>query len=291
MKNKVGYTFLNVLLILLSLTFVVPVLLMISVSFSSESVVLNEGYKLLPSAWSLDAYRMAFGNSHQILASYKVTILYSVVGTALSVFVQTLMAYPLSVSYYKHKKSVIIYLLITMFFSGGMVPSYILNTQYLKLGNTFWIYIFPGLVSAWNVILFRTYFKDLPVALMESAKLDGAGEFTIYAKIILPLSKPIIACIAFLTMLAKWNDWNTSLLYIRNNNLYSLQYLLQRIINEATYIKEMQGTNMEMLVGNQLPAETLKYATAVLAAGPMMVVFPFFQKYFAKGLVVGSVKG
>lgn len=146
-------------------------------------------------------------------------------------------------------------------------------------------------MSAWNVILFKTYFKSLPFELTESAKLDGANEFRIFATIIIPLSTPIIACIAFTTMLGKWNDWNTSLLYIRNNNLYSLQYLLQRIINEADYIKQMQGTDMEMLVGTKLPSETLKYATAVLAAGPMMIVFPFFQKYFAKGLVVGSVKG
>ena len=146
-------------------------------------------------------------------------------------------------------------------------------------------------MSAWNVILFKTYFSGIHDALMESAKLDGAGEFKIFVSIMLPLSTPIIACIAFTTMLAKWNDWNTSLLYIRNSRLYSLQYLLQRIINEADYIKNMQGTDSETLVGTKMPSETLKYATAVLAAGPMMVVFPFFQKYFAKGLVVGSVKG
>ncbi len=293
MKNRItiGYIILNIFLILLSLTFIVPMLLMISVSFSAESSVVTDGYKLIPSVWSLDAYKMAFENSGQILDSYKITIMYSVLGTFLSVAIQTLMAYPLSKSYYEHKKFITIFLMITMFFSGGMVPTYILNTQYLKLGNTFWIYIFPTLVSAWNVILFRTYFKGLPTELSESAKLDGAGEFKIYYKIVLPLSTPIIACIAFMTLLGKWNDWNTSLLYIRNNRLYSLQYLLQRIINEADYIKQMQGTAMEMLVGTEVPAETLKYATAVLAAGPMMVIFPFFQKYFAKGLVVGSVKG
>ncbi len=293
MKNKItlSYVLLNIFMILLSLTFILPMMLMISVSFSSENSVITEGYKLIPSVWSSDAYKLAVGNSKQLIDSYKVTVLYSVLGTFLSVVIQTLMAYPLSKNNYRHKKFITVYLMITMFFSGGMVPSYILNTQYLRLGNTFWIYIFPALVSAWNVILFKTYFKGLPIELSESAKLDGAGEFKIYYSIVLPLSTPIIACIAFMTMLSKWNDWNTSLLYIRNSELYSLQYLLQRIINETDYIKKMQGTAMEMLVGTKVPSETLKYATAVLAAGPMMVVFPFFQKYFAKGLVVGSVKG
>ena len=291
-KNiSVGYAVLNIFLLLMSLTFVIPMLLMISVSFSNESAVLIEGYKLISSQWSMAAYRMAIGNSSQIIDSYKVTIAYSVLGTLLAVVVQTLMAYPLSRKYYKNRKILTVYLMIPMFFSGGMVPSYILNTQYLHLGNSFWIYILPGLVSAWNVILFKTYFSGIHDALMESAKLDGAGEFKIFVSIMLPLSTPIIACIAFTTMLAKWNDWNTSLLYIRNSRLYSLQYLLQRIINEADYIKNMQGTDSETLVGTKMPSETLKYATAVLAAGPMMVVFPFFQKYFAKGLVVGSVKG
>lgn len=290
-KINMGGIFLNLFLVLGSLTFIIPMLLMISVSFSDESAVLLEGYKLIPSKWSLDAYKMVVKNSNQLINSYKVTIAYSVLGTFLAVVVQTLLAYPLSRNCYRKKNALTVFLMITMFFSGGMVPSYILNTQYLHLGNSFWIYIFPGLMSSWNVILFKTYFKGLPIELTESAKLDGANELRIFATIIIPLSTPIIACIAFTTMLGKWNDWNTSLLYIRNNNLYSLQYLLQRIINEADYIKQMQGTDMEMLVGTKLPLETLKYATAVLAAGPMMIVFPFFQKYFAKGLVVGSVKG
>ncbi len=290
-KLSPGYAVLNIFLIVLSFTFIIPMLLMISVSFSTEADVIREGYKLIPSQFSLDAYRLAIGNSSQILDSYKVTIAYSVLGTFLSCIVQMMMAYPISRKYYKNRKLLTIFLMITMFFSGGMVPSYIINTQYFRLGNNFWIYILPGLVSAWNVILFKTYFSGLPDALVESAKLDGAGEFKIFIRIIVPLSTPIIACIAFTTMLAKWNDWNTSLLYIRNSRLFSLQYLLQRIINEADYIKNLQGTAAEMLVGTKTPSETLKYATAVLAAGPMMIVFPFFQKYFAKGLVVGSVKG
>ena len=290
-KMTLGRVVLNVIMVAVSLSYIVPLCLMLAISFSSEASILDNGYKLIPDEWSLEAYRLAFKNPTQILDSYKTTIAFSVLATVLSVFVQSLMAYPLARNNYKHRKFITVYLMITMFFSGGLVPSYILNTQYLRLGNTFWIYIFPGLVSAWNVILFKTFFKALPDGLIEAAKLDGASEYRIYGTIVIPLSTPIIACIGFTTLLSKWNDWNTSLLYIRENSLYSLQYLLQRIINEADYIKEMQGTAFEALVGRETPSETLRYATAVIAAGPMMVVFPFFQKYFAEGLVVGSVKG
>lgn len=278
-------------MVAISLSYILPLLLMISISFSSEASISDFGYKLIPQAWSLEAYKMVFRNPTQIINSYKTTIAYSVLGTFLSVVVQSLMAYPLARNSYKKKKFITVYLMITMFFGGGLVPSYILNTQYLRLGNTFWIYIFPSLMSAWNVILFKTFFKALPEGLIEAAKLDGASEYRIYGTIVIPLSTPIIACVAFTTLLGKWNDWNTSLLYIRKSSLYSLQYLLQRIINESDYIKQMQGTAMEGFLGNEVPAETMRYATAVIAAGPMMIIFPFFQKYFAEGLVVGSVKG
>ncbi len=293
MKKKMtfGRMLLNLFLVATSLTYIVPIILMLSISFSSESSISDYGYKLIPAQWSLDAYKMAFRNPTQIFNSYKVTIAYSVLGTFLAVFVQSFMAYPLARNNFKHKKFVTVYLMITMFFSGGLVPSYILNTQYLNLGNSFWIYIFPSLISAWNVILFKTFFKALPDGLIEAAKLDGASEYKVYFSIVIPLSTPILACIAFTTLLGKWNDWNTSLLYIRNNRLFSLQYLLQKIINEADFIKRMQGTASEMLVGTETPSETLRYAIAIIAAGPMMIVFPFFQKYFAEGLVVGSVKG
>ncbi len=290
-KVSIGKIILNLLLICISIGYIVPLCLMISISLSSESSIIDYGYKLIPSCWSLEAYKMAFQNPAQILNSYKVTAAQSLLGTVLAIFVETLMAYPLMRNNFRHKKFITVYLMITMFIGGGLVPSYILNTQYLHLGNSFWIYIFPSLMNAWNVILFKTYFKGLPEGLVEAAKLDGASEYRIYFLIILPLSTPIIACIAFTTMLGRWNNWNTSLLYIRNSNLYTLQYLLQRIINEADYISKMQGTAMENLVGKELPSETLRYATAVIAAGPMMLVFPFFQKYFSKGLVVGSVKG
>ena len=292
-KKKIskGSIVLNAILIIMSLTYIIPLIMMLSVSFSSEQSIMDNGYTLFPKVFSLDAYKLTFRNPVQIIQSYKVTAGYTILGTVLSILIQSLFGYPLSRKNFKYKKPLLIFLMITMFFSGGMVPTYILITKYLTLGNTFWVYIFPALMSAWNVILFKTYFSSLPESLIESAKLDGAKEIYIFWRIIIPLSTPILATLAFTTALGKWNDWNTSMLYIRDTNLYSLQYLLQRILNESDYIKGMQGTAAAQLVGDQVPSETLKYAMAVIAAGPMLIIFPFFQKYFAKGLVVGSVKG
>ncbi len=291
-KMSFGRILLNIILILMSFTYILPIIMMISISLSSEQSIIDSGYSILPRVFSTAAYKQAFANPYQIIQSYKITAAYTVMSTVLAIFVQSLMGYPLSRKTFKFKKMLLIFIMITMFFSGGMVPSYILNTQYLHLGNTFWIYIFPSLMSAWSVILFKTYFAGLPESLVEAAKIDGANEIYVYFKIILPLSTPIIATLAFTYALGKWNDWNTSLLYIRDNNLFSLQYLLQKIINESDYVQKMQGTAASSFITNEAaPSETLKYTMAILAAGPMMVVFPFFQKYFAKGLVVGSVKG
>lgn len=293
MKDKfIHKVILHGFLILLSLCFVIPLIMVISISISSEDAILHYGYTLFPKQISLDAYRLALKNPHQLVTSYKVTILYSLCATALSLLVQSMVAYPISKKGYKHKKFVTIYIFITMLFSGGLVPSYILNSQYLHLNNTIFIYIFPALVGAWNVIVMRTFFQGLPDGLPEAAKIDGANEFYIYAKIIMPLSKPVLATIGFMTLLGKWNDWNTSLIYIRNPDLYSLQYLLQRILREVEYVKSLSGTQAGALVDtSNMPTESFRFAMAVLAAGPMLVIFPFFQKYVSKGLTIGAVKG
>ena len=199
-------------------------------------------------------------------------------------------AYPLSRNNFRYKKQLIWYIFITMLFGGGLVPSYLVNTKLLHLGNTIWIYIFPGVVSAWNVIIVRTFFQGIPDSLAEAAKIDGASEFQIFIRIMLPLSKPVMATIGFMSLIAKWNDWNTALIYIKDTKLYSLQYMLQRILREVEFIKGMASENPNFNAA-KLPAEGMRYATAILAAGPMIIVFPFFQKYFTKGMTIGAVKG
>lgn len=290
-KLPLGRILLNIMLICISFSFIIPLLLMVSISFSTEKDVLMNGYKLIPEHFTLHAYELALSNPRQMLQSYKVTFLFTILTVFGGMLVQSLMAYPLSRSNYFLKKFSVVFILITMLFSGGLIPSYIVTTKYLHLGNSFWVYILPCLFTGWNVILYKTYYQNLPAGLIEATKIDGAGEFLIYWKIILPLSKPILATMAFSALIGKWNDWNTTLVYIRDQDLYSLQYLLQRVLREAEYMKSMQGTAGEALMSHEMPTETMRYALAVLAAGPVLIIFPIFQKYFAKGLVVGSVKG
>lgn len=293
-KITFGNILINVFFVLFSLSFIVPFLLIISISFTDEQTILSGGYSLIPKMFSLEAYKYVFRSPEQLINSYKVTIFYSIAGTLLSMHVMTLTAYPLSRKNYRYRKPVMFFIFFTMLFSGGLVPSYILITKYLHLGNSVWVYILPYLANAWYIIVIRTFFQGLPSELVESAKIDGGSELLIFFRIILPLSKPVLATVSLLTLLTRWNDWNTALLYIRDTNLFSLQYLLQKILREAQFIKSMAesspvaGISMDT---SNIPSETVRYAMCIVAAGPMLVIFPFFQKYFAKGLTVGAVKG
>jgi len=284
-----GQIVLNVIFIVLCCTYILPMILLISISISSESAITQYGYTFLPKEIGFDGYRMIFKNPSQLLNSYKVTIIFSFAATALTLVVKALYAYPLSRRTYKFRKITTWYIFFTMLFGGGLVPSYIINTKLLHLGNTMWIYILPGLMAAWDVIIMRTFFQGLPDGLVEAAKIDGASELRVFFQIIVPLSTPVLASLGFMYLIGKWNDWNTSLIYIHDKDLYSLQYLLQKILREADFIKAMAEKGQE--TGLETPTETMRYAMAILAAGPMMFVFPFFQKYFAAGLTIGSVKG
>lgn len=285
---------LNSFFVLLSLCFVLPFLLVVAVSFTSEAGIEKYGYRLIPSEFSLTGYGYVFENLEQIITSYGVTIFTSVVGTVLALIIMSMMAYALSRRDFAYRKGLTLFIFITMIFSGGLVPSYIVNTQYLNLGDNVLIYILPFLASAWHIVIMRTFFMDLPVSLYESAKLDGAREFTILFRIVLPLSKPVLATVGLLTLLSRWNDWNTALIYIRKPELYSLQYLLQRILREAEFVtalaKEMP-VGVDISQTSEIPTESMRFALAIVAAGPMLVIFPFFQKYFVSGLTVGAVKG
>lgn len=296
MKKKLsaGNICVNIFFILFSLTFLIPFILIISASFTEEHALVANGYSLWPSELALDAYKYVFRNPDRLITAYKVTIFYSVTATALSMVVMMLMAYPLSRPNYRYKRGVTFFIFFTMLFSGGLVPSYILMTKYLHIGNTIWVYILPYMANAFHIIVIRTFFQGLPDSLVESAKIDGAGELKILFSIIMPLSKPVIATISLLTLLARWNDWNTALIYIRNSKLYSLQYLLQEILRNVQFIQEMAQSSPVsggLIDTSEIPSETIRFAMCIVAAGPMLIIFPFFQKYFAKGLTVGAVKG
>ena len=294
MKYKTKFNWLiHIFFIVLSLAFIVPMLYVIAVSFSSQEAIDAFGYKLIPSEFSLDAYKFVFKNPTQLINSYKVTIFSSLVGTLLSVTVMALVAFPLSQQSFRYRKPIMYMIFFTMLFSGGLIPHYILTTQYLGLDNSIWVYILPTLASAYHIIIIRTFFQQLPVSLIESARLDGAADARIFTSIVLPLSKPVIATIALMTMLNKWNDWYTTLIYVRDSELYTLQYMLQKILREVQFMKEVSQSNMagNLVLESNIPEEPARFAMVIVAAGPMLVIFPFFQKYFTRGLTLGAVKG
>lgn len=290
-QNMIGQIILNVLFIVMAVAVVIPFIILVSVSLSNETDISYFGYRLIPKQIDLTAYRYVFKHPKTILDAYKVTAIFSFVSMILSTVVTSLFAYPLSRKIFKQRNKLSLFMYFTTMFSGGLVPTYILITQYLHLANTIWVYIIPGMFGVWNAFVMRTFFNGLPESLIESAYMDGAGEYRILFQIVYPLSTPVLATIAVGTFLGKWNDWNTAMLYIDDSKLYSLQYMLQRIIQNLTLLQNNEEAAMLFSDAAEVPAETVRMAMAVVVAGPILFVFPFFQKYFTKGMVMGSVKG
>lgn len=293
-KKSFGKAGVYIFFIIFSLCFIIPFLYVISASFSADSAIKEGGYSLIPKTLDISSYKYVFANPHKILQAYKVTIIFSFTGTFLALLTMALCAYSLSRPCFAFKNIITFYIFFTMLFGGGLIPSYILNTRYLNLGNTIWIYILPSLANAFHIIIIRTFFQQLPSELFDSAKIDGAREMKIFFSIMLPLSTPVLATIGFMTLLALWNNWQTSLIYITNEELYSLQYLLQRILRETEFVKSMiqnMPSGVDLSASKSLPNESIKFAMAIVATGPMLFAFPFFQKYFSSGLTIGAVKG
>lgn len=294
MKKKQKYIpqiVLNIIFIVLCSLIILPFLLVVAVSLSNEADILEYGYKLIPMNFDLAAYEYVFNNPTTIVNAYKVTAIFSFVSMVLAVLFMAMIAFVLSKRDLKGKSQISFFLYFTMLFNGGLVPSYILVTQYLHLGDTIWVYIIPSLISPWYVFMMRTFFSGIPYEITEAAIIDGASEYRIFATLILPLSKPVLATVALFTFLGKWSDWYTSMLYINDSKLFSLQYMLQRILKNIELL-QMDTNNLNLLQQiSEIPSETVRMAMAVVVAGPVLVIFPFFQKYFVKGLTVGSVKG
>jgi len=230
----------------------------------------------------------------RIVNAYLVTAFTSFAGMVMSVVTMGLVAYPLSRKDFAYRTPIMWFIYLTMLFTGGLIPTFIINTQVLGLRDTLWAYLLINLASPFFIIIMRTFFQQLPSELIESAKIDGAGELRVFFTIIAPLSKPVFATIALFVLLERWNEWIITLLYIRNENLFTLQFILQRILNEAEFVRDFLSTfpGVSHLIDTRnVPTLSMRYAMTVLAAGPMLVVFPFFQKYFTKGLTVGAVKG
>lgn len=289
-RIKVAQLLLHLIFILLCIGYLYPLIMLVTISLEGANGV---PFGLRIYEFTLNAYEQVFQRPKKIYTAYAVTIFYSVTATLASLVVMSLFAYALSRRDFKYRNILTFLLFFTTLFNGGLVPSYLVNTKLLHMGNSIWIYIIPSLMSAWYVIVIRTFFQGLPEALHEAARIDGASEIMICFKIIIPLATPALASVGFLAFIGHWNNWFTTSVYIRDPKLYSLQYLLKIILDNEEQLKEMVNYGMisEDEMQNQLKnIESLRFSMAVVAAGPMMLIFPFFQRYFSKGLTLGSVK-
>lgn len=282
---------LNIVFVILAFLCLFPILLTLSISLSSTESIMEYGYRLIPAKFSVVAYKYIFSNPSTILNAYGVTIFNTVVGAAASVLVISHVAYPLSRSDFKLRLPITYYILFTMLFSGGQVASYMVITTMYHLQNTRWVMILPCLMSPWYMVVLRTFFKTgVPNAIIESGKLDGAGELRILWQLIFPIALPGIATIALFQVLMFWNEWNLPLLYITNPKLYNLQFLLQQMMQNIQMINESPEFAAQSADAAKLPTESARMALCFVAMGPILVTYPFFQKYFIQGLTVGSVK-
>ena len=284
----IGRFLINLVLLLISLACLVPFMVIVSASFSTEKAISTYGYTLIPKEFSLVAYNYILHDFARVARAYGVSIIVTAAGSGLSMLIMSLWAYALSRKQFTLRQPLSFYIFFTMLFSGGLVPSYILITQYLHLNNKLWVLIIPGLVSGWNVLVLRTFFQDLPDELMDAAKIDGAGEWRIFFQMAVPLSTPGLATIGLFTMLGYWNDWYTALLYIDKPELYPVQYLLYVIMNSIRWLQE--GAQV-MSLSIQPPLLPARMAMAVLAIGPIAFAYLFVQKYFIRGIRLGSIKG
>ncbi len=282
----IAYFFVGVTAILC----VLPFLLIVSGSFTDNEVILREGYSLLPRSFSMDAYGTIFQNPASILQAYKMTIYYTAMGTAVGLFVTTLTAYVLSRKEFKYRNVVSFLLYFTTIFGGGMIPWYLLYANVLNLKGTTFVIWFPGITSTFLIILMRTFISgSVPDAIAESAKIDGAGQFTIFWRIVLPVLKPGLATVGLFLALGYWNDWYRSSLFSTNSSTYELQFYLSNMLNSTTALKDLVvGATISIA---DLPTQSVKMAMAVVVTGPVLLLYPFVQKYFVSGITIGAVKG
>lgn len=274
---------------LFALLCVIPFYLIIVASFTDESSLIRNGYPLIPTDFSVQSYLLCLKNPTEILRAYGTTIGVTVVGTALAVFIATMTGYVLSRKDFPWRNKFSFFFFFTTLFSGGLVPSYILCIRYLHFRNNYLGILLPLMFSVWNMIIAKSFMNGIPGAITESAKIDGANDIVIFIKLILPLSKPLLATLGLFSALAYWNDWYNCMLYITNENMFTLQYYLQRMLGSAEAMRivaEKSGIALP-----SVPLESMKMAMTVIATGPIVLLYPFVQRYFVKGLTIGAVKG
>lgn len=283
--KAVGYP----LIFLFAAVCLIPFLIVIGSSFAAESYIIRNGYSILPKEWSIESYATIFRSPMAIIRAYGVTIFVTIAGTVLSVFLNTMAGYVLQRKDFEWRNKLSFFYFFTTLFSGGLMPWYIMCVKYLHLKDSIWAMILPGIVSVWNILLVKGFMAGIPFEMTESAKIDGAGDFSIFLRLIWPLSKPVIATIGLFTALTYWNDWYNSMLFINNDHLYSLQYQLYKLLNDARVLRQLASE--AGIVVDTVPIESMKMALTVVVTGPIVLLYPFVQRYFIKGLTLGAVKG
>ena len=288
-RIKVSQVALYGILTLISVLWIIPVLFIFSLSVTPETSLSEVGYRLIPKEITFDAYTYIIKNPAQILNSYKISIIVTVIGTVAGLMFTTGIAYAMSRKDFKLGKHITRFVMFAMLFHGGLIPTYIVVTQVLHLGNTLWVLILTMLVSPWNIFLMKSFLSSIPTELLEASFIDGATEYQTYFKVVLPLAKPGLATVGLLILFSYWNDWYQAMLYIDNMDLIPLQLLLYKIISNIQFV--LQNSFYLASEGGSFPTIAARMATCVIAIAPMLLAFPFFQKYLAKGLTLGSVKG
>lgn len=265
-----------------------PLLMMVIVSFTSEQAIVRNGYSFFPAELSLDAYRTLFENGAEVARCYLNSVGITAVGTVLAVIVTSMASYSLVNPSVRYRNGIAMYFFVTMVFNGGMVPWYMLCTK-VGLTENYFALLIPNLVfSPFNLFLVRNYMREIPLSLMESAKLDGANDGQIAFRIYFPLCKPILATVGLFYGIAYWNDWWNSIMLVSNSNMYTIQYYLMKLKSDLNFMRNLQGGGIG---GGFPPTESLQMATAVVTIGPLILLYPFLQRYIVKGLVIGGVKG
>ena len=291
-RDKVFQILANCIVAVLVLYCMLPLLLLFSSSITEEQALIVDGYSFVPSAIDWSAYKYILIDSVQIVRGYGISAAVTLLGTVCNLTLTTLFAYPLSRRDLPGKTLIAFILFFTMLFNGGLVPSYIMWTQMFHIKNTFWALLVPNLMmNAFNVIMMRTYFtSNIPMELIDAAKIDGSGEYGILVRIILPMAKPILSTLALLVGLGYWNDWLNGLYYINQDRLYSIQVLLNRMLMDTQFLMSSAAQKLSVDT-SQLPSTGIKMAIAVMGILPVLVVYPFLQKYLVQGITIGAVKG
>ncbi len=289
-KDKVIFSIISVIFILsITLLCILPMILVVSGSLSSQNSIVKYGYSFLPQDFTFEAYKIAFSQPTAILRAYGITIFVTLTGTVSGLFITAMTGYVLTRKDFEWRNKFSFFFYFTTLFSGGIVPWYILCVKYLKLNDSYLGLILPFLLNVFNILVMKSFMNSIPEAITESAKIDGAGDFLIFRKLILPLAKPALATIGLFIALSYWNDWFLAFMFIQDTEKYSLQYYLYKIISGAQALSNLNNSIASDKV--QMPTESLKLAMTVIATGPIVFVYPAVQKYFVKGLTLGSVKG